>query len=97
MIEIKAELVELCKLFISKWFKDLKKKGEYWRYKEVMYWKNTPDFMIKYFDRYLDKLEAQKLINNVVEKTTLTEKQVRLKLRYWQTLSKILSLYEKQI
>ena len=95
MIKLRKELLELSREFIREGFKDMKARWECNEYKEILAGKNIPDFMIKYFDRYIDKLEAKQVILNILDKTTLDEKQIKSKLINWYTLSNILSLYRK--
>ncbi len=95
MIELKKEIAELSKAFIMDWFKELRKSWKYEKYRKALENKNIPWFLAKTITRYEDKLLYWDLIENIQNKTNLTEKDIKEKLAKGITITKILSLYKK--
>ena len=96
-LEIKEEVIELCKKFISNWFIELRKTWEYEKYKQYMHWKNIPEFLNKYFERVVEKLEFDKRVLNVIIKTWASENQIKQAIQNGYSVSECLSLFSKKL
>jgi hypothetical protein len=95
--QIKKETIDLCKKFITAWFLELRKTWEYERYRKYMFWKNIPEFLSKYFERAGEKLEFDERVQNIIQTTWATEKEIKQVLQNGYTITECLSLFSKKL
>ncbi len=94
-LEKNKQALELSKQFVLEWFKKLRKDNpEYYNsLQDVMFWKNVPSFLLKYFQRTKDRLDVDMSMQEVMEKTWLNKGQVNYLFRKWYTLSDMLNMH----
>lgn len=97
MIKKRLEVLEMAKQIIKDWFVELKKNDKLEWYDKVFHNKKTPDFLLKYFERYEEKLRSELVLVEVSKKTWLEVSKVRIQLYNGYTISEILSLSNKKI
>lgn len=88
------EALELSKQFIAQGFSQLKKDNPkyYESLQPVMYSKNVPSFILKYFQRKKDRIELEISLEEVMKKTWLNKGQINYLFNKGKTLSDMLNM-----
>lgn len=88
------EVLELSKKFVIQGFKKLKKENpEYYEtVRAIMYDKNVPSCLLKYFQRTLNTIDVSLSWEELIKESGLTKGQIKVLQKKWYSKSEILSM-----